>query len=78
MDDGGEPASAGRPDAGKDLDLDLHASVLTGQNSQATGERRPALSRRGGQFRALQLTGRLGRQPLTHHDRAAGRRAASS
>ena len=54
------------PDAaGKNLDLDLHSSVLTGQNSQAMSNADVRFSRRGGQVRSLQVTGRFGRQPIS-------------
>ena len=54
------------PDGGgRDLDIDLHANVLTGHNSQALTGVDLKLSRRGGQFRKIQMSGKLGRAPLT-------------
>lgn len=54
------------PDGGgKDLDVDLHANVLTGHNSQALTGVDLKLSRRGGQFRKVQMSGKFGRAPLT-------------
>ncbi|WP_245501146.1 DUF3971 domain-containing protein [Lichenibacterium minor] len=47
------------------LDLDLHASILTGQNSQAVTGAELRLLRRGKEIRRVTLAGRLGRQPLT-------------
>ncbi len=50
---------------GKDLDLDLKANVLTGQNSQAMTTVDLKFVRHGGQIRKLALSGKLGRAPLT-------------
>ena len=50
---------------GKDLDLDLHANVLTGQNSQAMTGVDLKVVRRGGQIRKIALTGKTGRAPVT-------------
>lgn len=47
------------------LDLDLHANILTGQNSQAVTGAEFRLVRRGKDIKRLTLAGRLGRQPLT-------------
>ncbi|WP_131193914.1 DUF3971 domain-containing protein [Lichenihabitans psoromatis] len=49
----------------KDLDLDLHANILTGQNSQALTNADLRLVRRNGNFRRVQMTGRLGKGTLS-------------
>ena len=49
---------------GRDLDLDLHANVLTGQNSQAMTGVDLKMGRRGGQIRKLVATGKIGRAPI--------------
>lgn len=55
------------PDTGdnKDLDLDLHANVLTGQNDQAMTGVDLKLVRRNGQLRKVQMTGKFGRSPVS-------------
>lgn len=57
---------------GKDLDIDLHANVLTGHNSQALTGVDLKLTRRGGQFRKIQMSGKLGRSPLAITSSAQG------
>lgn len=52
-------ADSGKSASG-DLDLDLHAGVLTGQNGQALTATDLHLVKRGTQLRKLQMTGRLG------------------
>ena len=60
------PSGAGdSSDVSKNIDLDLHANVLTGQNSQAIAGADLRFARRNGQVRSLQLTGRFGRQPFS-------------
>ncbi len=62
------PSPAGgtpEPAAKGELDLDLHSTVLTGQNSQAVTGAEVHLVRRAGQVKRLTLSGRIGRQPLT-------------
>jgi hypothetical protein len=56
---------SGSDPATKDIDLDLHANLLTGLNSQAMSGTDLRLLRRDGQFRRVQMTGRLGRGPVT-------------
>ena len=63
----GTPA-AGAPDnaaSPKNVDMELHANVLTGQNSQAVAGADVRMSRRAGQIKSLQITGRFGRQPMS-------------
>ena len=57
--------SAVEPSAKAGLDLELHSTILTGQNSQAVTGAELHLVRRGAQVRRLTLAGRIGRQPLT-------------
>ena len=49
----------------KDLDLDLHANVLTGQNSQAMTAVDLKVGRRGGKLRKILLQGKVGRAPVS-------------
>ncbi len=58
---GGAPESA---DQAKNVELDLHAGVVTGQNNQALTGADLKLTRRGGQVRRLQMSGRFDRQPF--------------
>ena len=58
-------APGGEPGAKTALDLELRASILTGQNSQAVTGAEFHLIRRGKDIKRLTLAGRLGRQPLT-------------
>ncbi len=63
-----DPAPANSPDPAEKnraIDVDFHANVLTGQNRQALTNADVRFARRGGQFRSLAVTGRLGRSPLT-------------
>ena len=62
---GPSTGSGGEPSAKAGLDLELHSTILTGQNSQAVTGAELRLVRRGAQVRRLTLTGRIGRQPLT-------------
>ena len=57
----GDGGAAGAPGKDIDLDLDLHATLVTGQNSQALANADLRLSRIGGQLRRVQMNGRLGR-----------------
>ena len=60
------PSTGAAEPAGKGgLDLELHSTILTGQNSQAVTGAEFHLLRRAGQVRRMTLSGRLGRQPLT-------------
>ena len=61
------PSAAGPegPSNGKSVDVELHSNVLTGQNSQAMTNADVRFSRRNGQVRSLQVTGRFGRQPVS-------------
>ena len=49
---------------GRDIDLDLHANVMTGQNSQVMTGVDLKMGRRGGQIRRLVATGKIGRAPI--------------
>ena len=62
---GPSTGSGGEPAAKAGLDLELHSTILTGQNSQAVTGAELHLVRRGAQVRRLTLSGRIGRQPLT-------------
>ncbi len=52
-------------DAAQDIDVELHAGVLTGQNSQAISNADLRMFRHGGQIRNFQLTGRIGGAPVS-------------
>lgn len=58
-------ASPDPSDKVKSLDVDFHATVLTGQNKQALTNADVKFSRRGSVMRALTVTGRFGRAPLS-------------
>ena len=58
------PSGSDGSSTGKNVDIELHSNVLTGQNSQAISNADVRFSRRGGQLRSLQVTGRFGRQPI--------------
>ncbi len=57
---------------GKDLNLDLHTNLLSGQNGQVLANADLRLSRKAGQIRRVQLTGRLGRGSVTVNTVAQG------
>lgn len=57
----------------KTLDLDLHSSVLTGQNSQALTAVDLHMTKRDGQIRRLQLVGKFGRAPFEIKSNQQGR-----
>ena len=54
------------------LDLDLHATLVTGQNAQALSAVDLKLVKRGTTLRKLQMSGRLGRGPITASTTAQG------
>jgi hypothetical protein len=49
----------------KDVDVDLRASLVTGNNKQSLSGVEMKLARRGGAVRQFQLTGKFGREPVT-------------
>lgn len=62
------------PEGGaKNLDLELHSAVLTGQNSQALTGVDLRMSKRDGQMRRLQLDSRFGRAAFTVRSSQEGR-----
>ncbi len=70
---GDGPAKGDSP--GKDIDLELHTNLLTGQNGQALSNADLRLSRKGGQFRRVQMTARLGRGLATINTNGQGQSA---
>ena len=66
---GGDSGDSGS----KNLDLELHSSVLTGQNSQALTGVDLRLSKRDGQIKRLQLDGKFGRAPFVIKSSQQGR-----
>ncbi len=63
-------------DKGGDLDLDLKATLLTGHNKQALANAEVKLARAGGRLRALQVTGRFGRDAIEASLQPDGRNIA--
>lgn len=68
----GDSAAGANAASGKDLNLDLHANLLTGQNSQVLANADLRLSRKAGRIRRVQLTGRLGRGAVAVNTVAQG------
>ena len=60
----GEATAAGDGPS-QSLDLDLRATLVTGQNAQAMSAVDLKLAKRGSNLRRLQMSGRLGRGPIT-------------
>lgn len=58
--------------ASKDIDLDLHAKLLTGANAQALSGAELRLVRKGGQIRRVQMAGRLGKGAVSVTTTGAG------
>lgn len=59
-------------DAGKDLDLDLHTNLLTGQNSQVITGADLRMVRHAGQIRKLEFKGKSGRADVEIHSTLQG------
>ncbi len=60
---GGPPSRRGE-DKAPDIELDLAVPIFTGFNGEAIGNAAIKLSRRGGEVRQLEATGRIGRAGL--------------
>lgn len=54
-----------KPGASKDIDVDLKAALVTGNNKQALSGVDMKLSKRGGAVRQFQLTGKFGRESVS-------------